>query len=168
MTKFDETLISLPRHRAAETLGIVRADLRKDLATGELVDCPCCGGRAKVYARKLTSTQCQVLRIVAASNGVTARQVVRMSGSQGELGKLAMWGFSIYDADARLWHATGRGRAFLVGNLRVPHRVLIYQGDVLGFDASTTVTIADIVDGFDLERDVMTADAVGNADVVTA
>ena len=164
--KFDQIHIPLPSHKAAEILGIVRADLRKDLATGELVDCPCCGGRAKVYARKLNSTQCRVLRIVASNDdGMTPRQVVQMSGVQSDLGKLRMWGLTHYDEERRLWLATDRGRAFLGGRLRVPHRVLIYQGDVLGFDDSRMIGIADVLPDFSLERDVMSAEAVVAAEM---
>jgi len=164
--KLDPEKLPLPSGELGKLLSEAGDELRAALVTGKATTCPCCGGDAKVYARALGATMVKVLRALnrAGEHGLVSRDIVAQTLVQSDTGKLAAWGFAHKGADHR-WRITPRGRDFLQGGLAVAHRVLFYQGHVIGFDYSRMVRVRDVSKEFDLERDVLSAAAVQNAEL---
>lgn len=164
--KLEPDMIPLPSVDQSKALWHVQDVLRERLANGEQALCLCCGGDAKVYARALSPAMVKVLKaVVRADDGLSPREIVSRTLVQSDTGKLAAWGF-IYKSDKdHKWRATERGREFSRGALSVAYRALIYQGNVIGFDQTRLVTVFDIAPVFQLERDVLSASAVRNADI---
>jgi len=164
--KISEHDIPLPTADQDKALWFVQQGLREHLANGDLVTCACCGGDAKVYARRMTAAQVRVLHALSKSDdGLTARQIVARTITQGEAGKLQHWGLTSFDDESKIWRATEQGRMFLAGEVTVPHRVLIFHGRVIGYDYSRLINVRDVDPEFSLERDVMSAAAVREAEV---
>lgn len=165
--KFDRHLIPLPSGDSGKTIGEVQEALREQLALGEQAACSCCGGTAKVYARQLNKLMIRALRRLVAGP-LTPREMSMMGGG-GDAAKLSHWGLAILNVDPAphksKWMITPRGREFLAGRLLLPHRVILYQNIVLGFDESKLLSISDIKQDFDLDRDVLSASAVRDSEL---
>lgn len=166
-SKFDPQLIPLPTHDYMEPLGTVREGLRAKLATGDLETCPCCGGTAKVYSRRFSGLMARVLRAVVRSpNGLTIPEIIAKANTNGsgDYAKLTHWGF--VEKIGERWVATPAGRDFAYGRTYADSRALIYNDTLLGFDVREKIHI-DQLGGrvFDRETDVMSAEAVRQAEV---
>jgi xanthine/CO dehydrogenase XdhC/CoxF family maturation factor len=165
--KISEHDIPLPNADQDKALWYVQQGLREQLAYGEQAVCACCGGDVKVYARAMTAAQLRVLRELCKSeDGLTARQIVARTAVQGgDAGKLQHWGLTSFDDEDKRWRATGQGHMFVRGEVTVPHRVLIFHGRVIGYDYSRLINVRDVDPEFNLERDVMSASAVRDAEM---
>jgi hypothetical protein len=165
-SKFDPQLIPLPNTDYMEPLGTVREALRETLATGEVTTCPCCGGTAKVYSRPINATMARILKAVTRSpNGMANTEIntkVNPAGG-GDAGKLAHWGLIEKVGDH--WIATEAGRDFAYGRSYVYERALIYNNTLLGFDTRTKTHIDRLGGRIFDKDDVMSAEAVRQAEV---
>jgi hypothetical protein len=107
-------------------------------------DCPCCGGRVKVYPRKLYRT---IARGLCVAWSLHRRQWFsprksRVPGHDSDFTKLAYWGLieratTDRDPDAEangLWRITDAGQAFVQDASRVPSHALILQNRALALD----------------------------------
>jgi len=158
-TKFDAAAIPLPDSNPTQAMWWARDQLRHDLATGAIVGCPCCGGAAKVYARKINMQMIKALIVLGRnSKGMPPSLLMRLADVQGgDYGKLRHYGFVREDNEPErgiVWYVTQRGIAFLRGDIQVPHRMILYQNKCLGFDDSKMVRVTDIHPDFSLARDV--------------
>ena len=167
---FDGDLIPLPSVGADRSLGDVRADLRHNLAEGEPAYCLCCGATTKVYARGLNHMMVRSLALLAQEPyGLASATITRRTGQTGggDTAKLAHWGL-IESVGDTVWKITPMGRQFLSGDIRLPHKALIYIDKLIGFDASITVSVTDVVGkAFNLDE-VMAASPVVNSVVEVA
>lgn len=153
-------IIPLPEAKPGESVAEAQAQLRATLVLGEADTCACCGGYTKVYARKLHVAMARVLRALN-DKPLTPREMSTIAGGGGDGGKLAHWG--LIEQRGGVWIIAPKGKAFLRGDVCLPHRVLIYQGSVIGFDTSKMIRISDILPDVDIERDVMSEGAVAGA-----
>jgi hypothetical protein len=134
----------------------VRANLRKSLSDGEMAYCLCCGGQSKVYARGLNHMMVRTMRELAAvdPHTLTSADITKRTGQTGggDTSRLVYWGF-IESWPEHSWKITAKGRQFLAGNIRVPHKALVYLDHLIGFDTSIEVSVEDIVGKrFDLDE----------------
>jgi len=131
--------------------------------------CPGCGGKAKEYRRPINRSMGRCLAALQAAVGgdvtksahkdalyaVMARlgwEAKLLDG--GSYGKLQYWGLvrpkqkdrgDTSKKDSGAWLITEKGIKLLQGQLKVPHKVIIYQDKVQGFDSSETWDIHDIM-----------------------
>lgn len=142
----------------------VREQLRAELATGDIIGCPCCGQTAKVYSRSINATIARSLRLIAeSSTGLTNRDIIsatRQSGG-GNISLLQFWG--LVTQDDKRWKITSSGRQWLYGYIAIPSRVLIYNNQFLGFDERKKVRFVDVT-GYEFSlTDVLDPRAVETA-----
>lgn len=118
--------------------------------------CPCCDRYAKIYDRKINSTQARALIHIVRSCGQefghlpTLRMALAPHHSNEEP-KLRFWGLLEEEAALRedggragWWRATPRGEAFVAGTLVVPKYARIYDDRLLGLHGEF-VSIRDCV-----------------------
>lgn len=162
---FDGAMIPLPTAGTERTLGDVREGLRKDLAVGEFAFCLCCGGNAKVYARSISHMMVRALALLAkAPHGLSSSEITKLTRQTGggDTSRLAHWEM-IEPLPDHFWKITPKGRQFLAGDIRVPHKALVYIDKLIGFDTSIEVGVHDVVGkAFDLDE-VLAADPVATA-----
>lgn len=163
-------IIPLPRVAQERTAGDVQASLRHSLAAGEVVCCPVCGGSSRVYARGINHMMIRTMRELAAVDPrtLTSAEITKRTGQTGggDTSRLVHWGF-IESWPEHSWKITAKGRQFLAGSIRVPHKALEHLGQLIGFDTSIEVSVEDVVGKkFDLDE-VLAPRAVAEADVRT-
>jgi hypothetical protein len=133
----------------ASTLGYARAWLRARVTKGE--KCPCCNQRAQVYRRTINSGQARALigmyRADRARGWIHANSLDSRSREEG---KLRYWGLLEEERTRRpdggragYWRITDLGEQFVLGRVRVPSHVHIYDDRLLKVDASKTISIYD-------------------------
>lgn len=146
--RFSGDMVPLPVAGADRTLADVRGDIRKDLAEGEAVYCLCCGSTNRVYARGLSAVMARTLVELykALPHTLTSATITKRTGQTGggDTSKLVYWGL-IEAWPEHSWKITDRGIQFLRGNIRLPHKALIYHDTLIGFDTSIEVTIRDLI-----------------------
>lgn len=170
MTTFSPMMIPLPTACGDLPLWDARANLRAQLAEGEMAHCPCCGQTAKVYSRAITGTMVRSLQAIARAGfmGLDNRQIIaatKQSGG-GNTSLLAHW--KVIRNDKRRWVATSDGFAFLRNEFRVPSRILLYDNIFLGFDTSEYVKASDLWDAPWERESMMAPEAVTEAEVEPA
>lgn len=131
------------------SLGDARDWLRERVDSGER--CPCCKQFAKVYRRKLNSTNAMLLIRAYRVAGCAPfhAPTVLSSHAGGEWARLLHWGLI---ADLHLerddgghagwWRVTEDGERFVKGRVSVPKYVRIYDGRCLGLQGDL-VSIRD-------------------------
>lgn len=135
--------IPLPKREADVSLDIVREALRTLLATGEMVECPCCGGVSKVYARGIHAAMVRgLIKVASSSSGLPPSAFSREEG--GDFAKLTHWGLIEQTKETGAWAITNKGRRWLSGEITIPHKVLLYGSEVLGFDHSKLIHASDV------------------------
>lgn len=136
------------------TLGEARDWLRERVRDG--AHCPVCQQHAKVYHRKLNSGMARSLIAMYRLAGVNrwVNITKHLPSRNREEGKLEWWGLVERDPDRRgVWRVTDSGENFVLGKSRIPHAAEVYDGRVLRFDTSVSVTIRDALgDGFDYDE----------------
>lgn len=155
---------------AAETLEQAKARLQECLDDGAV--CPCCGQYAKRYRRKLNSAMAHALvlfyRYVNAAEGyvhVPSIPELRVAGRPGggDWAKLALWGLIEERTSDRTdggphagwWRLTHAGVRFVLGQMRLPRYLFLYNGSVVGFDSSITVSVVDALGDHFSYRELM-------------
>lgn len=127
------------------------------------VKCPCCTQFAKVYRRRIHTTMARDLITAYRNTGHDWFHLPTLLGGrhQGDFPKLAHWGLIVEmpavreDGSSRAgwWCVTEDGRRFALGQTRVPKYARIYDGRLLGLDATETVSIRDALgDRFDYDE----------------
>jgi len=146
----------------AEAKNIMRPKLKKGTT------CLCCGQRAQVYARSITSSMVHgLIHIYLADEAhKDARGYIHLenffkdligvpSSIRGDLPKLRFWGFLEVDTDREkddgnpnngYYRITQDGKLFVLGHLECRQKALIYNNKLLKFDPeSKLVRIKDCV-----------------------
>jgi hypothetical protein len=135
------------------TLGAARRWLLARVDCG--AQCPCCTQFAKVYRRKINSSQGRALVVQYRRYGQEWAHLPDLRMLQGaqhsnEEPKLRYWGLLEEEPDRRedggragWWRVTDLGVQFALGHARVPKYARIYDGRVLGLDRTEMVTIRD-------------------------
>lgn len=169
MKSFQPMMIPLPTAHGDLPLWEARANLRAQLAEGDVAQCACCGQTAKVYSRAITGTMVRALHAIAKAGfmGLDNRQIIaatQQSGG-GNTSLLAHWRLIRHEGKRR-WVATADGHAFLRDELRVPARILIYDNVFLGFDTSENVLASDLWSVGWSREETMAPEAVTEAEVV--
>ena len=123
--------------------------------------CDCCGGKTKLYRRKLNSGQARVL--IALYHAVDWVHLGRtipalVAEVQGDTSKLTHWGLaearpSESDStkrDSGIWRITADGRAFVLRTHEVPsHAYVASPGDrLLGMESTTVDIVEALGEGF--------------------
>jgi hypothetical protein len=118
----------------------------RDFVQARLVEgvrCPCCTQFAKVYKRKLNSGQAWALILVYRRVGREWCHITQvdpsLAGNGGDISKLRYWGL-VEEADERRedggragwWRVTGRGERFVLGQIRLPKYVRLYDSQPYG------------------------------------
>lgn len=135
--------IPLPKGDVGKQVGEVRQELREHLAQGEQCECSVCGSTIKVYARGIHAKMVRALAAVGDAPGGLSPSALSQITSGGDGQKLSAWGF-IERGEEGAWTITSRGADWLRGRIKVPHKVITYNGEVLGFDRSKEVGISDV------------------------
>lgn len=119
------------------------------------VDCPCCGQLVKIYKRKLNSTMARALVLIYQYFEIPpsyreewfhgpSHSVWSTSG--GDAAKLRHWGLIEGRPGERpdgsthtgFFRITDKGRDFVLGMVRVPQHVLLFNQNRFGFSFETT------------------------------
>jgi len=120
------------------SLAEARGWLRDNLDSG--ARCPCCTQIAKVYRRRIHAAMARDLCHVHSACGVEWFHVRTALGHDGgDFAKLAYWSLVEESTGRRddggrvgWWRITDHGRAFVLGQARVPKYARIYDGRCLG------------------------------------
>lgn len=141
--------MSLP---GTTTLDVAKQWLRKRADRGE--NCPCCGQRVQFYRRKINSGMARALIAMYRAAGTdwvhkpTALKGLGAAARDESL--LRYWGLMEEESAVRAdggrsgwWRVTPQGEAFLLDISRVPKYATIYDGRLLGMDATQMVNIRD-------------------------
>ena len=141
------------------TLEEAKATLETQIFNGG-ARCPCCGQFAKVYHRSLNCGMVVSLIRMYRRFGLEWQHIpTTIPARSREEGKLACWGL-IEDSDetredggrAGYWRVTQKGKAFILGELKVPKYINVYDGVCLGLDGEM-VSIKDCLGTkFDLQE----------------
>jgi hypothetical protein len=169
MNDWEEKLASIIDQDKAvtRTLAQAQGQLFKKLLTLDLVKCPCCRGKAKVYRRPLGGAMAVGIAVLTRrsaegefvhvptviaeeSKHFRASSAARFQG--GDIVKLVHWGFldpmpgTRDDGSNRVgWYrVTPSGRAFALGQASTQSRVILYQGECFGLDGDD-VFIQDVL-----------------------
>ena len=120
----------------------------------EGAECPCCGQFAKLYKNRSISGR-MASDLITAYLSVGVGEWFRLPDfdTTNETRKLAHWGLIEEKPGMRedgakhagWWRITHRGRQFILNQLAIPKRAMIYSGSLLGLDDTETVTIVDVL-----------------------
>jgi hypothetical protein len=113
-------------------------------------ECPCCRQRVQMYDRQINSSMAQTLIKFHQVNGMEWGHL-RASDHSREGSKLRHWGLIENEKILRpdggrsgWWRITATGRSFVLGELRVPKTVWIYDNELMRVDYSEgTIDIRD-------------------------
>lgn len=133
----------------ATPLGQAKAWLRARLDKGE--HCPLCNQHAKIYRRTINAGMARSLIAMYGIGGLDWVHLPTQLGSRSrEEGKLAYWGLVEESTLKRedggrpgTWRVTARGEQFLRAQSAVPKYALIYNGRVLDYDRTESISILD-------------------------
>jgi len=142
-TIIDPKDIPLPKSEGQNAVEDVRDAFRELLAKGEAITCPCCGGETKIYARGIYKKMVVALFEIGKRGALTPSQLSAITAG-GEYSMLGHWGLIEHREKSGSWAITSKGWRFLKGEIELPHKVLIFQGTVLGFDTSKTISVHDV------------------------
>ncbi len=132
------------------SLNGAREYVQEALATGEMIDCPCCGRNIKKYQWSILRSMLTALNYLNTHERVEGKTLAKISGG-GVYAKLKYWGLTdqTESKNRGYWFITPRGRDFLHGYIRVPKHAYVFNTQVLYF-SNDTVCIDDIKKNFDL------------------
>ncbi len=140
----EQSSIPLPARDASSSVGEIRSAMRVKLAKGESVICPCCGGTSKVYARGIHAKMVRALiEVSQVPAGITPAALSSLTAG-GDAQKLSHWGLIDRDSKTGLWLITNKGRRWLAGEIQIPHKVITYGAEVIGFDSSKMISVSDV------------------------
>lgn len=116
--------------------------------------CPCCGQRVKFYKIKLSSGKAiHLIKMYhLTKNGNYVHALSALEANSGEYALLRHWGLIEESKEAPtedvksngLWRITEKGKRFVVGDIRVPKRVILFDNRFLGYqDEKDLVGIRD-------------------------
>lgn len=116
--------------------------LRENFNTG--TDCPCCGQFVKLYKRKLGSSQSRSLILLYSLNQksewIHSREITKKINITGDFAKLVYWNLILEKPKSKedkrssgFWKLTQRGKDFVLGNIKIPSHVFIYNASLQGF-----------------------------------
>ena len=153
-----------------DTLGAARAYLRANAAKGCL--CPACGGKVKVYRRRLHAEMAQFLVLLVraaarqpASSGVWLhpRDVLPASPQAAKISTdgafLVHWGLVERQPSKRRYRPTHKGVAFVRDpEATVPSHVLLLNNKAIAYEGKTTLrqalganfALSEVLGGIDL------------------
>lgn len=101
------------------------------LATGEMINCPCCGQTVKMYGRTIHATMWQSLLIIyaAEAEGINAKDIgQKLTGTDcRDYPILRFWNLIEQDDGTKHWHITLEGQEFIEGKTKIPKYVYIYN-----------------------------------------
>lgn len=122
-----------PFRGGGATVEQARARLQSRVMAGERVDCPCCGQRAALYARKVNASMARQLRRLAGHGGwMSAEEVEAGERGGGDYAKLKFWGLATGDGQGN-WALTPKGRSFVDGETTVPAVVFVFDDRAMSF-----------------------------------
>ena len=124
------------------TLIEAKRHLRENFNTG--TDCPCCGQFVKLYKRKLGSSQSRSLILLYSLNQksewIHSREITKKINITGDFAKLVYWNLILEKPKSKedkrssgFWKLTQRGKDFVLGNIKIPSHVFIYNASLQGF-----------------------------------
>ncbi len=148
-----------------DTLDEARKMVAAQRTNPEGVVCPCCGQLAKIYKRKLNSTMTRALVLIYQYFEIPPSRREEWfhgpshpvwSASGGDAAKLRHWGLIEARPGERpdgsthtgFFRITDKGRDFVLGKLRVPHHVLLFNQELFGFSFETTDVYEALGDKF--------------------
>ncbi len=120
--------------------------------------CPCCSQLVKLYYRNLNSGMALGLitlyKIAPEGNFIhvpTEFTKRKINNSNTELSKLSYWGLieempqqeNSESKTSGHWKITPNGISFVLGKIKLPKYVKVYNGKVLGFGEGETITITE-------------------------
>ena len=116
--------------------------LRENFNTG--TNCPCCGQFVKLYKRKLGSSQSRSLILLYSLNQksewIHSREITKKINITGDFAKLVYWNLILEKPKSKedkrssgFWKLTQRGKDFVLGNIKIPSHVFIYNASLQGF-----------------------------------
>jgi len=129
------------------SLDEARDYVQEALATGEMVDCPCCGQTVKKYRRPIYIAMIGALAYIH-QNGPVKGSKVQKECAYGAYNKLVHWDL-IQQSDNGNWMISEKGKRFLLEKEQVPKYVYLYNNQVLYF-SNDTICVDDIKKNFDL------------------
>lgn len=146
-------------------LAKVRGALNDVLLNEQLVDCPCCDQRCKIYRRPIHATMARELisiyKFYPDPQGEFFHLPTLLSPRGGDVLKLSYWGLITPEVGTRedgsgrngWWRITETGVAFVRGWVSVPRHAVIYAGRLLDLDDTEKVTIQQALGNkFDYDR----------------
>lgn len=145
------------------TLEEAKEFVTKHLSKGTI--CPCCGGYAKLYQRKLNAEMTRFLKklvelYVAHGDWIDVRDIVNSSTYAATTerlplrhssGYLVHWGF-VETQGKRQWKPTQKGMAYVEGKLDAPKFVYLHNNKLQGVSTERTTFQKSSLDRFDINE----------------
>lgn len=157
---------------ASESTTLVEAVEWLEERLEEGAECPCCGQYAKVYRNRTISGR-MASDLITAYKAVGDGEWFRLPDfdTTHETSKLSHWELieekpGLRDDGAKhagWWRITSRGRQFVLNQIAVPKRAMIYNGELLGLDDAESVTITDVLGTKFNYAELMGISAVGSS-----
>lgn len=123
------------RWNAVRTL---RDELADDIVAGKSC-CPVCNSPVDIYQRPMYASMIKLLKRMYALGGLSRPVTIKELGANGgDHGKLRFWGlvikvYSHKDGSGLGWKVTRAGHEFLLGNLSVPKKVVLFENQLIGY-----------------------------------
>jgi hypothetical protein len=121
---------------AGATLAMAKAWLSDRLDKG--AHCPCCGQFARIYRRQINAAMARTIIAMYHHDAHDFMHLPTVAGYGGDAAKLVYWGLieeeALIRADggrAGWWRLTSDGRAYVLGQLKVPQYAAVYDGRLL-------------------------------------
>jgi hypothetical protein len=100
--------------------------------------CPCCGQFARVYKRQINAAMARALITMYHHDRYEFMHLPTVTGYGGDAAKLVYWGLIEEEATVRAdggrsgwWRLTSGGRAYVLGQIKVPQYAAVYDGRLL-------------------------------------
>lgn len=128
--------------------------------------CPTCGQSAVIYKRQIRKPMLRSLVKLYMRKGFEGAKLSELGELGGDFGKLRFWGL-IEPAPKSKWRLTGKGYAFLCGQISVPQYVWIYNNKQVhqpeeDHTQNNEIYAKDILAGewFPINKDIALMDSV--------
>jgi hypothetical protein len=132
------------------TLDDAKSWLQDNLDDGAY--CPCCGQVQKVWRRLVGAGAARDMIILYRHGGYTNPVHLARLTNGGSMAKMRFLGLVRMDEKRGFWQLTELGLAFVLGKVRVPVAVFMLNGECIGIDTTSEVTIKDaLAKGFDYD-----------------
>jgi hypothetical protein len=128
------------------TIKDAQLNLRSALLAGELVNCPCCQQKCKIYKRKLNANMARFLISLMRHEETEWVHYKECDFTGRDYPYVSLWGLAETRGSGEtakrmsgFWRLTPKGRSFVQGGLRISSHIKLYNNTVGAYEGSTSI-----------------------------